>query len=52
MRKLYKLTSLEDSFECNFNVLINGSPKLLGVRDLLIEWIKIPNGLLPAGNQI
>ncbi len=40
MRKLYKLTSLEDSFECNFNVLINGSPKLLGVRDLLIEWIK------------
>ncbi len=40
MRKLYKLTSLEDSFECNFNVLIDGAPKLLGVRDILVEWIK------------
>ncbi len=39
MRKLYKLTPLEDSFECNFNVLIKGSPKTLGVRDILTEWI-------------
>lgn len=40
MRKLYKLTKLEDSFECNFNVLIDGSPKQLGVRGILEEWIK------------
>ncbi len=40
MRKLFKLTTLEDSFECNFNILINGSPKTLGVRDILTEWIK------------
>ncbi len=39
MRKLYKLTPLEDSFECNFNVLIKGAPKTLGVRDILTEWI-------------
>lgn len=40
MRKLFKLTSLEDSFECNFNVLIDGAPKQLGVRDILTEWIR------------
>lgn len=40
MTKLYKLTSLEDSFSCNFNVLIDGYPKVLGVKDLLLEWIR------------
>ncbi len=40
MQKLYKLTKLEDSFPCNFNVLINGSPKQLGVKAILEEWIK------------
>lgn len=39
MRKLFKSTSLEDSFACNFNVLIAGVPRVLGVRDLLLEWI-------------
>ena len=38
MAKLYKLTPLEDSFACNFNVLIAGSPKVLGVRQILEEW--------------
>lgn len=40
MAKLYKLTPLEDSFSCNFNVLIDGYPKVLGVKDLLLEWIR------------
>lgn len=40
MTKLYKLTPLEDSFSCNFNVLIDGYPKVLGVKDLLLEWIR------------
>lgn len=39
MRKLYKSTPLEDSFSCNFNVLIAGTPRVLGVKDLLTEWI-------------
>ncbi len=39
MAKLYKMTPLEDSFSCNFNILINGEPKVLGVRDILREWI-------------
>ena len=38
MQKLYKMTTLEDSFSCNFNVLIGGTPRVLGVRELLQEW--------------
>ena len=38
MAKLYRSTTLEDSFSCNFNVLIAGMPKVLGVRELLEEW--------------
>ena len=39
MAKLYKLTPLEDSFRCNFNVLIDSTPRQLGVIDILNEWI-------------
>ncbi len=39
MNRLYKLTPLEDSFKCNFNILINSSPRQLGVLDILKEWI-------------
>lgn len=40
MTKLYKMTPLEDTFSCNFNILIKGYPKVLGVRDILNEWIE------------
>ena len=40
MAKLYKATPLEDSFDCNFNVLIDGAPRLLGVGEILTEWIR------------
>lgn len=39
MVKLFKMTTLEDTFSCNFNVLISGTPKVLGVKELLNEWI-------------
>lgn len=39
MSRLFKLTPLEDSYSCNFNVLIAGVPKVLGVKELLNEWI-------------
>ncbi|MCH5210144.1 MAG: topoisomerase IV [Oscillospiraceae bacterium] len=50
MNKLYKLTPLEDSFSCNFNVLINARPMVLGVREILLQWISfrmkcIKNGI-------
>ena len=38
MSRLFKSTPLEDSFACNFNVLIGGIPKVLGVRAILDEW--------------
>ncbi len=39
MAKLFKMTPLEDSFGCNFNVLIGGTPMVLGVKQLIEEWI-------------
>lgn len=39
MQKLFRLTPLEDNFSCNFNVLVGGMPKVMGVRELLGEWI-------------
>ncbi len=38
MQRLFKLTPLEDSFSCNFNVLISGIPRVMGVGELLNEW--------------
>ena len=38
MQKLYRMTPLMDSFACNFNILIAGMPKVLGVREILAEW--------------
>lgn len=39
MQRLYRLTTLEDSFSSNFNVLVGGVPKVMGIRELLTEWI-------------
>lgn len=39
MEKLFRFTTLEDSFSCNFNILINGRPKVLGIKDVLKEWV-------------
>ena len=38
MQKLFRLTSLQDSFPCNFNILIAGMPRVLGVDEILEEW--------------
>lgn len=39
MQKLFKLTPLLDSQSCNFNVLINGQPRVMGIRELVHEWV-------------
>ncbi len=46
MLKLFKLTPLEDSFACNFNLLINNVPMVLGVKSILDEWIKFRSGCI------
>ena len=38
MAKLMRMTSLQDSFGCNFNILIAGQPRVMGVREILSEW--------------
>ncbi len=39
MQKLYRMTPLQDAVSCNFNILIAGMPKVMGVREILEEWI-------------
>ncbi len=39
MQKLFRMTPLEDTFSCNFNVLVAGVPRVMGVRELLEEWV-------------
>lgn len=39
MQKLYKITPLEDTFSCNFNILIAGAPRVMGIAEILNEWI-------------
>ena len=39
MQKLFKLTTLQDSFSCNFNILIGGNPRVMGVGEILEEWV-------------
>lgn len=46
MTKLFKLTPLEDSFKCNFNVLIDSVPRTMGVIEILTEWIRFRLGCL------
>ena len=44
MQKLYKMTPLQDTYSANFNVLVNGYPKVMGVYEILDEWIKFRIG--------
>ena len=38
MQKLFRMTTLQDSFPCNFNILIAGMPRVMGVGEILDEW--------------
>ncbi len=40
MQKLFRLTPLQDAYSCNFNILVHGYPKVMGVYEILDEWIK------------
>jgi len=44
MQKLFKFTSLEDSFSCNFNVIVDSVPKQLGIKQIIEEWIRFRVG--------
>lgn len=39
MQKLFRMTPLQDSFACNFNILVGNTPRVMGVREILEEWL-------------
>ena len=49
MAKLFKMTPLQDSFGCNFNILVEGSPMVLGVNDILCEWLRFRRSCVLRG---
>lgn len=49
MAKLFRMTSLQDSFGCNFNILVEGSPLVLGVNDILSEWLRFRRSCVLRG---
>lgn len=46
MQKLYRMTPLQDNFACNFNILIGGNPRVMGIREILQEWIAFRVGCI------
>lgn len=49
MAKLFKMTPLQDSFGCNFNILINGAPYVLGVKRIIAEWSRFRMDCIKRG---
>ena len=49
MAKLFKTTPLQDSFGCNFNILVEGSPMVLGVNDMICEWLRFRKNCIKRG---
>ena len=46
MNKLYMLTTLQDSFNCNFNILVGSSPRVMGIKTILKEWTSFRMGCI------
>ena len=49
MQRLYRMTTLEDSFSANFNILIGGRPRTMGVKEILNEWIAFRTECIKRG---
>lgn len=49
MQRLYTLTTLQDSFSCNFNILVNGRPRVMGIIEILEEWTAFRTGCIKRG---
>lgn len=49
MNKLYKSTPLQDTYSCNFNILVHGYPKVLGVYDIIKEWVEFRKSCIKRG---
>ncbi len=49
MLELYKRTKLKDTFSCNFNILIDGKPRVLGIKEILEEWVRFRINCIKRG---
>jgi len=49
VEKLYKMTALEDAFSCNFNIVVDGRPQVLGVKQIVSEWVKFRANAIKRG---
>ena len=49
MQRLFSLTTLQDGFNCNFNFLVNGRPKVMGIAEILEEWTAFRTGCIRRG---
>ena len=51
MNKLFKLTPLEDTFSCIFNIVVNGKPQVLGIKQVIHEWLKFRANCIKRSKQ-
>ncbi|GIN67111.1 topoisomerase IV [Bacillus glycinifermentans] len=49
VEKLFKLTPLQSSFGCNFNIIVNGRPKVLGIKQIVHEWLAFRANTIKRG---
>lgn len=51
IEKLFKMTPLQDTFACNFNLIVNGKPQTLGIPQIIEEWIDFRSNAIRRGAQ-
>ncbi|WP_028775941.1 DNA gyrase/topoisomerase IV subunit A [Shimazuella kribbensis] len=51
VEKLFKMTPLQDTFSCNFNLIVNGRPQTLGIKQIVQEWIAFRGNAIKRGAQ-
>jgi DNA gyrase subunit A len=49
VEKLFKMTPLQSSYSCNFNIVVDGRPKVLGVKEIIGEWVKFRANAIKRG---
>jgi DNA gyrase subunit A len=51
VQKLFKMTPLQSSFGCNFNVVVNGRPQVLGIKQIIHQWLGFRAGAIKRGAE-
>lgn len=51
VEKLFRLTPLQDTFSCNFNLIVNGRPQTIGIKQIIREWVNFRGNAIKRGAQ-